>query len=473
MQSKKYIPFSEQDRLMASKVDLVSFLQLKGEKLERIGKEHKLIYTDSTGKHDSITVCGTRWYDHKNQVGGGPVKFLREYYGMSYQEAMLELLGGGRAAALEIVSPKDKKIIPTKKEFKLPDANSDMRRVFAYLTKQRFIDSDVISFFAHQHKIYEDKNHHNAVFVGTDEDGVQRQASLRSTISFGKTFRITVEGSDTSYSFSHFGESGKLFVFEAPIDMLSFITLYKNDWQQHSYIAMNGVYESAVLKALESHSELKSIYLCTDNDEGGLEAAERLRDILHKHGYTDIFRIEPQQKDWNESLKQLHGAEYLPAVPHERRELYLQSVAELKEVKINPSRIAANLITVYNSADRIRLAEFSVAASKHYLRIAGENFPLEKMKNRLVSSYKSYQDKGTAVTKLGKLQSAMTAGLEQLRKPSQTAAELKITARKLYDIADHALRLSAEETLAQRDEQKETPEESPSDESFQMTMNGA
>ena len=62
------------------------------------------------------------------------------------------------------------------------------------------------------------------------------------------------------------------------------------------------------------------------------------------------------------------------------------------------------------------------------------------------------------------MQNAMTAGLEQLRKPSQTVEELKITARKLYDIADHALRLATEETLAQRAEQKETSEEVPSDE---------
>ena len=81
------------------------------------------------------------------------------------------------------------------------------------------------------------------------------------------------------------------------------------------------------------------------------------------------------------------------------------------------------------------------------------------MKNRLTNEYKAYQDKGTAATKLGKLQNAMTAGLEQLRKPSQTAAELKITARKLYDIANHALRLSTEETLVQRTKQKEMPEE--------------
>ncbi len=295
---------------------------------------------------------------------------------------------------------------------------------------------------------------------------------MRSTLSFGKTFRITIAGSDTNYSFSHFGNDEKLFVFEAPIDMLSFITLYQKDWQQHSYIAMNGVYESAVLKALESHSDLQSVYLCTDNDTGGIEAAERLRDILYEHGYTDIFRITPQQKDWNEMLKQRYGAEYLPAVPHERKELYLQSVAELNEMKINPNRIANDLIAVYNSADRIRLAEFSVAASEHFLKIAGEEFPLDKIKNRLTNEYKSYQDKGTAASKLGKLQNAMSAGLEQLRKPSQTAAELKITARKLYDIADHALRLSTEETLVQRAEQKETSEEVSSDEpQFSQVMN--
>lgn len=246
--------------------------------------------------------------------------------------------------------------------------------------------------------------------------------------------------------------------------MLSFITLYQEDWQQHSYIAMNGVYESAVLKALENRPDLNEIYLCTDNDEGRIEAAERLGDILAEKGYTNIFRLAPLQKDWNEQLKQRYGAEYLPAVPHERRELYLRSVVELNEMKINPNRIAKDLIAVYNSADRVRLAEFSLAASEHFLKIAGVEFPLDMMKNRLTDEYRCYQDKGSVSVKLGKMQNAVKVGLEQLRKPSQTAAELKITARKLYDIADHALRLATEETLAQRAEQKQTSEESPSDE---------
>ncbi|MCX4357866.1 MAG: DUF3991 and toprim domain-containing protein [Oscillospiraceae bacterium] len=457
-----YINFSEDDLYRANNADLVSYLGGCGGHVKKVGSTYQYVYTDGSGTHDSVTVHGGKWYDHKNQRGGYAVKFLQEFLNFSFQDAVVELLGGHCSA--QTVSSPGAAPESVVKPFELPEPNSNMRRVFAYLTKQRFIDPQIISHFAHEHKIYEDSKYHNAVFVGMDENGTPKQASVRSTISFGKIFRLTVANSDTKYSFSHFGNDGKLFVFEAPIDMLSFITLYQKDWKDHSYIAMNGVYESAILKALENHSELKSVYLCTDSDEGGIEAAERLRDILREHGYTDIFRIMPQQKDWNECLKQCYGAEYLPAVPHERKELYLQSVAELNEIKINPNRIANDLIAIYNSADRIRLAEFSVAASEHFLKIAGEEFPLEQMKNRLAAEYKCYQDKGTTATKLCKLQSAMTAGLEQLRKPSQTAAELKITARKLYDIADHALRLSTEETLVQRVELKETSEETPSDE---------
>ncbi len=464
-----YINFSEDDLYRANTADLVSFLQSHGEQVKKVGSTYKYFYTDGSGTHDSVTIHGGKWYDHKNQHGGYAVKFLQEFLGFSFQDSVIELLGG-HCNTQEACSAPREAPKPVQKPFELPEPNIDMRRVFAYLTKQRFIAPNIISYFAHEHKIYEDSKYHNVLFVGTDENGIPKQASVRSTISFGKTFRMTVEGSDTKYSFSHFGNDEKLFVFEAPIDMLSFITLYQKDWQQHSYIAMNGVYESAVLKALESHSDLQNVYICTDNDEGGIEAAERLRDILAEKGYTEIFRIAPQQKDWNDSLKQLHGVEYLPAVPHERRELYLKNVTELNEMKINPNRIANDLIAIYNSADRIRLAEFCVAASEHFLKISGVEFPLDMMKNRLTDEYRCYQDKGSVSMKLGKLQNEMKVGLEQLRKTSQTAAELKITARKLYDIADHALRLATEETLVQRADQKQTSEESPSDEPFQMSI---
>ena len=74
--------------------------------------------------------------------------------------------------------------------------------------------------------LYEDAEYHNAVFVGTDTDGVPRHAHKRSANSYGKAFRLNVEGSDPRYSFHYVGTGRSLYVFEAPIDMLSFITLY-------------------------------------------------------------------------------------------------------------------------------------------------------------------------------------------------------------------------------------------------------
>lgn len=40
---------------------------------------------------------------------------------------------------------------------------------------------------------------------------------------------------------------------------------------------MNGVYENAVLAALKNHSNLSEVILCVDNDEGGIEAVDRLK----------------------------------------------------------------------------------------------------------------------------------------------------------------------------------------------------
>ncbi len=460
MQTQKYIPFTEQDRLMASKVDLVSFLQLRGEKLERVGKEYKLIYTDACGKHDSITVCGNRWYDHKNQIGGGPVKFLREHYGMSYQEAMLELLGGERSAMLEIISAKNKNNVPPKKEFKLPDANDDMRRVFAYLTKQRFIAPDIISFFAHQHKIYEDKDHHNVVFVGTDENGVPKQASLRSTISFGNAFRITVSGSDTKYSFSHFGESGKLFVFEAPIDMLSFITLYQKDWKDHSYIAMNGVYESAVLEALKCHLNLSEIVLCTDNDTGGIDAAERLRDILRENGYENIFRITPRNKDFNEDLKELHGLIPILASPHLRKELFSENVLQLEFEPINLNRVADSLNAALSRNKYTNVSNIALSASAEILSNVNEK-PAKDMFNNLrkhlLKEYRAYSDRGKMSSKTDTLKKFHFDTIKQLRNYPATKEQMKNIAKSLFDLADSALKCNTEQQMSEQQEQKEAP----------------
>ena len=441
-----YIPFTDEQKQLANSVDLAEYLRVRGEKLERAGIEHKLIYCDSSGKHDSITIRGSKWFDHKNQTGGGAIKFMQEFYGMDFQTAVQELLG--QTVTPLSHSPPKAIAKEEKKEFRLPEANTNMHRVYAYLIKQRFISPDIISHFAKQHTLYEDKEHHNAVFVGLDENGVPRQASKRSTNSFGKTFRITCEGSDTRYSFSHFGKSEKLFVFEAPIDMMSFLTLYPQEWQKNSYIAMNGVYENAVLTALKNHSNLSEVILCVDNDEGGIEAVDRLRDILRENGYENVRRFAPKFKDWNEDLKAKNGAKFLPAVPHKRKEEYLKEVSELVYLKCRPDKLTSQIYATFKNRQYKYLAEYALASSAFFIAPKDENLMFEKLKFKLKDEYKPYTDKGKKAQKQRALQECMQEVLRDLKRTACTREQSVLTAKMLYQLADNAVRLSVEEALS-------------------------
>ena len=445
-----YIPFTDEQKQLANSVNLEEFLRMRGEKLERVGREHKLIYCDSSGRHDSITIRGSKWFDHKNQTGGGAIKFMQEFYGMDFQTAVQELLGQ-RVTPLSHSPPKAI-AKEEKKEFRLPQANTNMHRVYAYLIKQRFIAPEVITHFAKQHTLYEDKEHHNAVFVGIDENGVPRQASKRSTNSYGNSFRITCQGSDTRYSFAHFGESKRLYVFEAPIDMMSFLTLYPKEWQKHSYIDMNGVYENAVLTALKNHSNLSEVILCVDNDEGGIEAVDRLKDILTENGYTDVKRLAPKFKDWNEVLKAKNGALALPAVPHKRKEEYLKEVSELRYLKCRPDKLTSQIYATFKNGQYKYLAEYALAGSAFFMpkteQINSECKAFVWLQNKLKGSYKPYTDKGRKAQKQRNLQDCVQEVLHDLKQTVRTREQSINTAKLLYRLADNAVRLSVEETLS-------------------------
>ena len=445
-----YIPFTDEQKILANNVDLEEFLRMRGEKLERVGREHKLIYCDSSGRHDSITLRGSTWFDHKNQVGGGAIKFMQEFYDMDFQTAVQELLG--QTVTPLSHSPPKVSAKEEKKEFRLPEANTNMHRVYAYLIKQRFISPDIISHFAKQHTLYEDKEHHNAVFVGIDENGVPRQASKRSTNSYGNSFRITCQGSDTRYSFAHFGESKRLYVFEAPIDMMSFLTLYPKDWQKHSYIAMNGVYENAVLTALKNHSNLSEIILCVDNDEGGIEAVDRLRDILNENGYSNVKRLAPPYKDWNEVLKAKNGVYALPAVPNKHKEEYHRQAENLQYLKCRPDKLTSQIYATFKNGQYKYLAEYALAGSAFFMpkseRINSEFQAFERLHVKLKGSYKPYTDKGKKSQKQRNLQECVQTVLKDLRQTARTREQSINTAKLLYRLADNAVRLSVEETLS-------------------------
>lgn len=287
-----YIHFTSEQKLQAANIDLVEFLKRQGEQLIPSGPEYRL------SSDHSITVRGNEWYDHAAQRGGGPISFVQNFYGLSYPEAVTRLLDGEAGTSYE---PASKEIHTPKKEFLLPPAASNMRRVFAYLIHTRGIDRKVLSAFVHAKLIYEDAGHHNAVFVGKDEGGTARHAHKRSTNSEGKTFRINVEGSDPRYSFHWSGTDDQLYVFEAPIDLLSYISLHQEDWQRHSYVACCGTSNLPVIQMLDILPGLRNVHLCLDNDHAGHAASLRMAEQIRERGIA-ADRLIPQHKDWNEDL---------------------------------------------------------------------------------------------------------------------------------------------------------------------------
>ena len=262
----------------ANQTDLVSFLQAQGEQLERAGQEYRW------KRHDSLTVRENRWYRHSQSKGGGPIDFVMEFYGKSFLEAV-EMLIGERGEAPP----------PVYLQFRLPPKSPDNQTARNYLTAARRIDEDVSGFFFSCGDLYEEAAHHNAVFVGRDESGIPRYAHQRGTVG---SFRLDVKGSDKTFNFCYRGEGERLFVFEAPIDLLSFLCLFKKEWQKQSYLALGGVGEKALLRFLSDRPNIKTVYLCLDSDQAGNDACSRLVELMPE-GLT-VHRLIPLFKDWNE-----------------------------------------------------------------------------------------------------------------------------------------------------------------------------
>ena len=289
--AEKYIHFTAEQKLRARQTDIVSMLESRGEAVKRSGKEYE--WRDGSQK---VTIRGNLWFHQYEREGGDAVDFVRRFYGLDYPQAVTFLLGDSVASLP--VAPKSE---PKKtKPFELPERNSDMHRVYAYLLKKRGLDRDVVHNFAHKGMIYESGKYHNAVFVGFDRDGIPRHANMRGTVG-NSDFKGNADSSMPEYSFHISGESDRIYLFESPIDMLSFISLHKDGWEKHSYAAACCVSDRVLFQMLEDNKNLSEVYLCMDNDEAGRSANKRISQKLSDRGIKANVLV-PINKDWNEDL---------------------------------------------------------------------------------------------------------------------------------------------------------------------------
>lgn len=247
--------FTDQQIEIANGTNLIAYARSRGYELKRISNNS---YKIPGYGGLFLSGDGSKWNWFSQNKGGGAIQFVMEMEGKSWVDAIKELLG---------ITHDELPIIPSVTEIKskgkmiLPEKNDTYKHLFAYLIKARNIDKEVVADFVERKLIYEDK-YKNCVFVGYDDNHEPAYASVRSARTVGKVFRGDVKNSDKSVPFYYLGTSNTVCVFEAPIDLMSYLSLLKihdiDDFNHH-LISLGGVSDKGLKSFLEQHKEISTI----------------------------------------------------------------------------------------------------------------------------------------------------------------------------------------------------------------------
>lgn len=284
--------FTDDEIRDARNTDLASFLMSRGEHLKVSGAGYSW-----THNGEPYSIKENLWFNHYQQKGGNAIEFAKTVFNLGFVDAV-KLLTGISDYELEERAKPEKGIV--QKSFALPEKHSNMIRAYGYLTNIRGISKDILDKFVQCNLIYEDKRHHNVVFAGYDKEGNPKHAHMRGS-NQSSSFKMTATGSNPDYSFHWTGKDNELFLFEAPIDMLSYISMYPGDWYNHTYAAACSVTDRVLFQCLKDNPQIDTVHICFDNDGPGQTAAEKILEKLsNKNLIADI--IKPDLKDWNEDL---------------------------------------------------------------------------------------------------------------------------------------------------------------------------
>lgn len=335
---KRFIRYSAEELENARKVDMVDFLE------RHAGFNFKRAGNYSIGReHDSIVIDPDRytwhWYS-QDLYGKGAIDWLMKVDGYRFEEAAEILIGNKPLNNTNSArdSPRQNTAQQARQNdvpvpFSPPAAMKEQcRELFAYLGKTRCLSDDVIRYCVSNKLIYQDDKK-RVIFCGYDRAEKMRFAEAKITNTYKKYYPQNIAGSNKAYSFfvpalptaRHYDPS-QLYVFEAPIDLLSHgtlmqlamkkqcaaagdMSLYRPDcWLGFNRLSLSGLSEKALEQRLKDDPRITKIALCLDNDDKGQAAALRIKQKLESK-YTVKIVKPPYGKDWNETLQAITNRE--------------------------------------------------------------------------------------------------------------------------------------------------------------------
>lgn len=316
---------SEEEKEKANNINIVDYLLSIGEPLRSEGNN---FYRHED--HNSLVVNSRKNYFSWNSrnVSGNAVTYLMNVYNLSFQHAVKKInddLGDNALSNFKKVEPS----YPSEFRYDVKEVSST-ENVYNYLVHDRKIDSDLVEAFVKADLIKED-SYKNVVFKWKDK-GQLIGANLQGTREipeekrlhvdrpyFKKVLPTTKEATNSGFNITR-GYPEKLYFFEAPIDLLSYLSLNRSKLANCRLISMDGLKQQTVFQTIkntlkelkENGRDLESITLCVDNDSAGKDFINKLQNynLQLKDGRSisinsDIPEMPKGQMkwDWNNELK--------------------------------------------------------------------------------------------------------------------------------------------------------------------------
>ncbi|QQK77824.1 toprim domain-containing protein [Salicibibacter cibarius] len=289
----------------AKRVDLLDYLEAKGETFKKEGHYYR------NTEHDSLIIRDQMYaWNSRGKKGAGVINFAQMYYGMSFPEAVRDITNSNYK---EKERPPSEKKSAEPYRYPVHYEESDTTRMHQYLTQDRNIHPKVVDWLERKDYLAQDKRG-NVVYKWKQQGeviGAERQGT-QPTARNGDWFKGIDKNSQGNAGFTFdIGKPKTLYVFESSVDALSYWSEKKGDIQNARILSMSGLKRHTVSAEMNRMNKdgypPKQVIIAVDNDASGRDFAHGLKDVLQNYINQDGERVGkidlPKEKDWNEQLQ--------------------------------------------------------------------------------------------------------------------------------------------------------------------------